>query len=780
MLVDDCRQMKLLLACALTALLSLMGAAHPGGHYAKDPFRQIDEVLPDPNEIRAANGAPGPEYWQQRADYKIKVVLDDEEQRISGSETITYTNNSSIALTYLWVQLDQNRFEQQALGHQAMEAPDFDSIGFRTLRGELSREDFKGGYQIKSVHDGSRQPLIYSIIDTMMRVEVSVKPGATTTFGIDWEHNIVNAKAIRARGGYEYFKDDDNYIYTIAQWYPRIAAFTDVNGWQNKQFLGRGEFALEFGDYEVSLTVPADHIVAATGTLANPGEVLSNVQQERLKQAEGSDEPTYVVTPAEAKENEKSKAEGSKTWVFRAENVRDFAWASSRKFVWDAAHVKVGSRADRVWAMSFFPNEGDPLWSKYSTHSVIHALQVFSKHTFDYPYPVAISVHGPVFGMEYPMICFNGPRPEDDGTYSRRTKYALISVVIHEVGHNWFPMIVNSDERQWTWMDEGLTTFCQFLAEREWEEKYPSRRGMPPSIASYMNRDDEMPIMTNSESLRYFGSNAYAKPAVALNILRESVLGRENFDYAFKEYANRWKFKRPTPADFFRTMEDASGVDLDWFWTGWFYTTEHVDLAIKGVKLYQMDTKDPDIEKTREKAEREEEDAKLLTNQRNIGIKRYTDRYPDLLDFYNVNGEYDVTKKDRDDFQDFLKKLEEHEREILEENRYFYQVDLTNEGGLVMPVVLKVLYDDGEAKIMRLPAELWKRNSRETSKLLVSNKKVVSIELDPNLEIADSDRTNNEWPAQPEELRFTLEKDEKKNLMQRLREEKKKSEEEKK
>jgi len=772
--------MKLLLACALTALLSLMGAAHPGGHYAKDPFRQIDEILPDPNEIRAANGAPGPEYWQQRADYKIKVVLDDEEQRISGSETITYTNNSSIALTYLWVQLDQNRFEQQALGHQAMEAPDFDSIGFRTLRGELSREDFEGGYQIKSVHDGSRQPLSYSIIDTMMRVEVPVKPGATTTFGIDWEHNIVNAKAIRARGGYEYFKDDDNYIYTIAQWYPRIAAFTDVNGWQNKQFLGRGEFALEFGDYEVSLTVPADHIVAATGTLANPGEVLSNVQQERLKQAEGSDEPTYVVTPAEAKENEKSKAEGSKTWVFRAENVRDFAWASSRKFVWDAAHVKVGSRADRVWAMSFFPNEGDPLWSKYSTHSVIHALQVFSKHTFDYPYPVAISVHGPVFGMEYPMICFNGPRPEDDGTYSRRTKYALISVVIHEVGHNWFPMIVNSDERQWTWMDEGLTTFCQFLAEREWEEKYPSRRGMPPSIASYMNRDDEMPIMTNSESLRYFGSNAYAKPAVALNILRESVLGRENFDYAFKEYANRWKFKRPTPADFFRTMEDASGVDLDWFWTGWFYTTEHVDLAIKGVKLYQMDTKDPDIEKTREKAEREEEDAKLLTNQRNIGIKRYTDRYPDLLDFYNVNGEYDVTKKDRDDFQDFLKKLEEHEREILEENRYFYQVDLTNEGGLVMPVVLKVLYDDGEAKIMRLPAELWKRDSRETSKLLVSNKKVVSIELDPNLEIADSDRTNNEWPAQPEELRFTLEKDEKKNLMQRLREEKKKSEEEKK
>ncbi|MBM51094.1 MAG: aminopeptidase [Roseibacillus sp.] len=757
----------------------MTGSAHPGGHYAKDPFRQLDEILPDPNEVRGPNGAPGPEYWQQRADYKIKVVLDDQKQRIIGSETITYTNNSRMPLNYLWVQLDQNRFEPQALGHQAMEAPDFDSVGFRTLRSEFSREGFEGGYRIKSVHDGNNEPLPYSIVDTMMRVEVSVRPGATTIFGIDWEHNIVNAKAIRARGGYEYFKEDDNYIYTIAQWYPRVAAFTDVNGWQNKQFLGRGEFALEFGNYEVSLTVPADHVVAATGTLANPGEVLSAAQEKRLKEAEGNDKPIYIVTPEEAKENEKSRSEESKTWVFRAGNVRDFAWASSRKFIWDAAHVRVGNREDRVWAMSFFPNEGDPLWSKYSTHSVIHALQVFSNHTFDYPYPVAISVHGPVFGMEYPMICFNGPRPEADGTYSRRTKYALISVVIHEVGHNWFPMIVNSDERQWTWMDEGLTTFCQFLAEREWEEKYPSRRGMPPSIASYMKRDDEMPIMTNSESLRYFGSNAYAKPAVALNILRESVLGRKNFDYAFKEYANRWKFKRPTPADFFRSMEDASGVDLDWFWAGWFYTTKHVDIGIKGVRLYRMNTKDPDVEKPREKAERDEEDAKFLTNQRNSGIKRYTDQYPELLDFYNENDEYDVTRTDRDEFQDFLKKLEEHEREILEENRFFYQIDLTNEGGLVMPVVLKVCYADGEEKVMRLPAELWKRESRETSKLLLSKKEVVRIELDPNLEIADADRANNEWPARPEELSFTLDKDEKKNLMQRLKEENGKAEKEK-
>ena len=649
------------------------------------------------------------------------------------------------------------------------------------MRNELAREDFKGGYQIEYVRDEKGEPLAHSIVDTMMRVQLPVASGKTVSFSIGWQHNIVDAKAIRARGGYEYFKEDDNYIYTIAQWYPRVAAFTDVNGWQNKQFLGRGEFALEFGDYEVSLTVPSDHIVAATGTLQNTGEVLSEVQRERLRRAEGSDEPSFIVTPEEARKNEENKEEGAKTWVFRAENVRDFAWASSRKFVWDAAHVQVGEKKERVWAMSFFPNEGEPLWSRYSTHSVIHGLQVFSKHTFDYPYPVAISVHGPVFGMEYPMICFNGPRPEKDGTYSRRTKYALISVVIHEVGHNWFPMIVNSDERQWTWMDEGLTTFCQFLAAREWEEKCPSGRGMPPPPPrppAASGRGDEMPIMTNSESLRYFGSNAYAKPAVALNILRESVLGRENFDFAFKEYANRWKFKRPTPADFFRTMEDASGVDLDWFWTGWFYTTHHVDLGIKGVTLYQLDTKDPDIEKPRRKEKKDKEDARLLTNQRNKGIKRYTDRFPDLLDFYNEHDEQDVTRKDRDEFQEFLGKLEEHERAVLEANRYFYHINLTNEGGLVMPVVLKVEYEDGEVRVMRLPAELWKRESKEVSKLLVSKKKVVSIELDPNLEIADADRTNNDWPAKPEELTFTLDKEEKKNLMQQLREDREKKEEE--
>ncbi|NIP92305.1 MAG: M1 family metallopeptidase, partial [Akkermansiaceae bacterium] len=403
--------------------------AHPGGHYDTDPFRQLDEVLPDPNEVRAANGAPGPEYWQQRADYKIAVTLDDGKQRLTGSETITYTNNSPLPLSYLWVQLDQNRFGQEAMGHQAMEAPDFDEVGFRTLRGELTREEFEGGYQIVSVHDENGRKLRYRIVETMMRVElpVAVPAGGKISFGIDWEHDIVNAKHLRARGGHEYFEKDKNHVYTIAQWYPRVAAFTDVTGWQNKQFLGRGEFTLEFGDFEVSLTVPDDHIVAATGELQNPDEVLTVMQRERLRRAETSEEPTFIVTPDEAEKNESSRPEGTKTWVFRAEKVRDFAWASSRKFMWDAAKVPVGESGKKVWAMSFYPKEGEPLWSRYSTHSVIHALQVFSKHTFDYPYPVAISVHGPVFGMEYPMICFNGPRPEDDGTYSRRTKYALIS-----------------------------------------------------------------------------------------------------------------------------------------------------------------------------------------------------------------------------------------------------------------------------------------------------------------------------------------------------------------
>ena len=610
----------LVLSCAVVQ-------AHPS-HFDGDPFRQLDELLPDPTRLRGADGAPGPDYWQQRADYSIAVTLDDKKQRLTGKETIRYTNNSPQSLTYLWLQLDQNRFHREAPGHQSKEAPDFEKFRYRELSEELRREEFDGGFAIQSVKDGAGKDLPYTVVDTMMRVDLpeALASGGTMEMAIAWEHNIVNAREMWARGGYEYFEEDENYLYTIAQWHPRMAPFTDVNGWQNKQFLGRGEFALEFGDFEVSITAPADHVVAATGVLQNPEAVLSIEQRMRLKSAEGSSKPVFIVNRKEAEANEASRSTEMKTWVYKAKNVRDFAWASSRKFLWDAAQVEVGGKP--VWAMSFYPKEGEPLWSRYSTHAVLHAVDSYSRHIFPYPYPVAISVNGPVYGMEYPMICFNGPRPEDDVTYSRRTKHSLISVVIHEVGHNWFPMIVNSDERQWTWMDEGLNSYVQFLAEQEWDERYPSRGGHAANIVEYMASPKKVPIMTNSESILQFGNNAYAKPATALNILRETILGRETFDFAFREYSRRWKFKRPMPADFFRTMEDASGVDLDWFWRGWFYSTRHVDLGIKKVTLYELDTRDPDVENEKLRQEQGEKEDKFVTNLRNEGLDRYVDRFP--------------------------------------------------------------------------------------------------------------------------------------------------------
>ncbi|MDG2123860.1 MAG: M1 family metallopeptidase, partial [Verrucomicrobiales bacterium] len=582
-----------------------------------------------------------------------------------------------------------------------------------------------------------------------------------TVIRVEWENAIVDAKTIRARGGYEYFEKDKNYIYEIAQWYPRLAAYTDVNGWQHKQFLGRGEFTLEFGDYRVAITVPDDHIVGSTGTLKNAGEVLSREQRERFKAAAESKEPVMIVNLEEATANEKKKGKGKRTWVFEAKNVRDFAWASSRKFLWDAMGVEVGGKT--VMAMSYYPKEGEPLWSRYSTHSVAHTIEVYSKFTFDYPYPVAISVNGPVYGMEYPMICFNGPRPEEDGTYSKRTKYGLISVIIHEVGHNWFPMIVNSDERQWTWMDEGLNTFLQTLTEAEWEEDYPRRRGVPASIVGYMASGNQRPIMTNSESVLQFGNNAYGKPATALNILRETVMGRELFDFAFKEYSRRWMFKRPQPGDFFRSMEDASGVDLDWFWRGWFYTTKRVDVAIGGVRRYDLDARDPDVEKPKQKVERDEDLAKNVSRERDQKLRKYTDGRPDLLDFYNEYDELDVTEKDREGYEKLVEELEPWEKELLKSQRYFYVVELENVGGLVMPVILDVYYEDGSKERLRLAAEIWKSNGRSASKLILAKKAIAKLELDPQRETADTDVDNNYWPPRMREEGFQLKGDEDKS-----------------
>ena len=750
--------------------------------YKEDPFKQLHELLPSPNSNRLASGAPGPNYWQQRADYHIKVILDDKNQRLIGSETINYQNNSPHTLNYLWVQLDQNRFDPNSEELLIQEAPGLDGMSFNRLKSQLYRQSFKGGHQIKKVTDSKGEKIKFSIIGTMMRIDLkkSLTPKSNYVFNIDWEYNIIDADLNRARGGYEYFKEDKNYIYEIAQWFPRMAAYTDYTGWQNKQFLGSGEFTLEFGNYKVEITAPEDHIVAATGELQNTNSVMSDTQLDRWNKAKKNGDITFIVTPEEAKQNQskKTKPTKTKTWIFKADNVRDFAWASSRKFIWDAKYHEF-TKGKKAWAMSFYPIEAEPLWSKYSTESVAHTLDVFSKFTFDYPYPVAISVNGPVFGMEYPMICFNGPRPEKDGTYSESTKNALIGVVIHEVGHNWFPMIVNSDERQWTWMDEGINTFLQFLAQAEWQQKWSSGRGKPKSITGYMSSSKQRPIMTNSESIHQFGSNAYSKPAAALNVLRETVMGREVFDYAFKEYSRRWMFKRPEPADFFRTMEDASGKDLDWFWRGWFYTTYNVDVGIKSLKLYEIDTKNPDIEKPIQKTKRDELNAKDLIDIRNKSLPKAVDKNKKLLDFYNKYDPLDVTDADRREYNKWIKELDSEELKLLSLRKKFYVIELENVGGLVSPVILEIDYKNAKSETIRIPAEIWRKNNDNVRKMIISDKEIVQIEVDPLLETADTDRYNNFWPPKTIESRFQLQKRKKsKNPMQKAKEEKQRVEKE--
>lgn len=741
----------LLFIFAFTAAIFAQSKTNPS-----DKFKQLDENLPTPNEYRTASGAPGHKYWQQRADYAIDVEIDDANQRLIGKETITYQNLSPDTLNYIWLQLDQNIHAKDSDAQKTQTAPQFNENGFPLSQIEqLAARTYDGRVNITSVRDAKNANLKYVVNRTMMRIDLPapLAPQGTFTFSIDWDYAINNQRVFGGRAGYEYFPRDGNYIYEMAQWFPRMAAYTDYQGWQHTQFLGAGEFTLEFGNYNVKITVPNDHVVSATGVLQNGKDVLTKQQQDRLKQAETAKEPIKIITNEEAKANEASKPTGKKTWIFKADNVRDFAFATSRKFIWDAQGHNVN--ANKVMAMSFYPNEGNPLWEKYSTQSIIHTLNVYSRYTFDYPYPVAQSINGPVGGMEYPMICFNGPRPRPDGTYSAGTKYGLISVVIHEVGHNYFPMIVNSDERDWTWMDEGLNTFLQYLSEQEWERNYPSRRGEPQFITDYMASQNQVPIMTQSDSVLQFGNNAYGKPATALNILRETVLGRDLFDFAFKQYAMRWKFKRPEPADFFRTMEDASGTDLDWFWRGWFYSTDHVDISIENVKLYQINTKNPDVEK---EILRKQENAKpkTLSQQRNEGLPKRIDQYPSLRDMYNDLDELKVTDAARKDYQTFLLTLDENDKQLLNANYYFYVVDLKNVGGLVMPVIFKVEYLDGSSEEIRIPAEIWRYDNFNVSKMIVTKKEAKAIVLDPNLETADVDLNNNFFPRRPVQTRFQV------------------------
>jgi Peptidase family M1 domain len=721
------------------------------------PFRQMYDLLPTANNYRTVTGAPGHEYYQQQADYNINVELDDENQKIYGVETITFYNNSPDILTYLWLQLDQNIQSKESDSHKINQQ----SISDKADANDITKLNpwFDGGFKLDYVRDLNGKNLPYIVNNTMMRIDLPkhLKKGEKFVFKIKYWYNINDRIKLGGRSGYEYFKEDDNYLYTIAQFFPRMCAYNDIEGWQNKQFLGSGEFTLIFGNYLVSITVPSDHLVAATGTLQNMDRVLSKEQFERYKKAEKEFiQPVIIATQAEAEQREKEKLKTKKTWIFKADNVRDFAFASSRKFIWDAMNVKIGNKTSM--AMSMYPKEGNPLWEKYSTKAVAHTLTSYSKYTIDYSYPVAWSINADRIGMEYPMISFNFGRCEKDGTYSERTKYGMISVIIHEVGHNFFPMIINSDERQWAWMDEGLNTFVQYLSEQEFERDYPSGRGEAHKIVSYMAGDKSKmsPIMVNPESAYQLGNNAYGKPATALNILRETIMGRELFDYAFKEYARRWAFKQPYPADFFRTMEDASGVDLDWFWRGWFYTNDHVDLAISDVKVKSIDPKDPVIKNEQEKKKLESvQTISSIRNKKDIE-QTYNERDTTLNDFYTSYDPLKTTDEAKSEYQKSVSGLTEEEKELLNSTDSFYEIEIERVGDLVMPVIYEILYEDGNTEIIRIPAEIWRKGERKITRVHRTNKKILKFNLDPYLETADIDTSNNSYPREDKMSQFEI------------------------
>lgn len=735
-------------AVIMLAICAAMAAAQTPQTGWKGKFEQLGEVLPTPNSYRTGSGAPGPAYWQQRADYVINVEVDDNTQMLTGSETITYYNNAPEALNFLWLQLDQNVFAPENMTDQTRTGVVRDSVpaGFLGYVSGITVSDYKGGYTIKSVKDAAGKNLPYTINHTMMRVDLPapLKTGEKFTFSVDWSYREYDRHVFNGRGGYEYFPEDGNYVYTFAQWFPRMCVFDDYEGWQNKQFLGQGEFALTFGNYRVKITVPADHIVGASGTLQNAKEVLSPEQLQRLETAKKTfDKPVFIVTEDEARAKEKTRVNGKKTWEFLAENVRDFAFAHSRKFIWDAMAVKIGDKTPI--AQSLYPKEGNPLWAKESTLAVKNALEVYSERTIPYPYPVAYSVHTANQGMEYPMICFNGGRPNKDGTYSQQTLFSMIMVIVHEVGHNFFPMIINSDERQWSWMDEGLNTF---LEKETMRVRYPDlagTRGTPKGIVPFMKGDKGQmrPIMSMSDNIRQgeFGPNAYTKPSAALTLLRETVMGPELFDRAFKEYAQRWAFKHPKPADFFRTMEDASAVDLDWFWRGWFYTTDHVDVELADVKWFRLKTEKTDPEKKEVRVKGGDLVGGAAGSQ-------------GASDFSKGPQEFTVMNTPEQFYGEFRSRVDDNAIRQRLEGKNIYEVKFRNVGGLVTPLVIEWTYKDGSREIERIPAEVWRINETEITKVFVKEKEVVNIVVDPNSELADVQVNNNVFPKKAPESKF--------------------------
>ena len=729
----------------ITLLLSPIFVLSQGKWEGK--FEQLGTTLPSPNNYRTASGAPGVDYWQQKVDYKIKIAINDENQILSGSENITYYNNSPDVLTYLWVQLDQNMRAKDS--ETPLVTPNkmrnvMSGSGLQSITNEYtnsSGERYDGGFKIHRVINTSNKPLSFNIIKTMMRInlEKSLASGESFSFNIDWSYTINDRMKLGGRGGYEYFPEDNNYSYTIAQFFPRMAVYDDKEGWQNKQFLGRGEFTLAFGNYELEITVPADFIVGATGTLQNPKEVLSNKEIARFELAKKTyDKPIIITTQKEAIIKEaKPERNKTKTWKFNSTMVRDVAFAASRKYIWDAMAVDLGDF--QPLAMSFYSKEGNPLWEKESTIAVANTLRTYSKHTINYPYPVAISVHAASIGMEYPMICFNFGRPNKDGVYSEAIKWGMIGVIIHEVGHNFFPMIINSDERQWTWMDEGLNTFVQSLTQKEYYSHGPLRRGTAKSMVNYMKGDKEgiRPIMTNSEQILQFGNNAYGKPAAALSILRETIMGHELFDYAFKEYARRWAFKHPDPADFFRTMEDASAIDLDWFWKGWFYTTDNVDISIENVRWFKMKTPNKNFDN-----KVDFDDKEILIEKRRPAEDKIPYVLPNKPEYFEFRQRQEGSFRNRE----FRNQINDEKVKILNSEKNFYEVKFKNIGGLITPLIIEWTYEDGSTEIEKIPAEIWRANENEVTKVFVKNKIVNNIKLDPFLETADTDISDNNFP----------------------------------
>lgn len=764
--------MKKLLSFGIMCLTVLTVLAqdirnNPGSNHG-NKFEQLGTILPTPNEYRTASGAPGPKYWQQRADYDIKATLDEKNLMLNGAETITYFNNSPDVLTYIWLQLDENEHSTtKNAGY-----PDGSSMGRgmspATLDNlEEAKTDNGLGVNILKITDLLGAKLKYTVNKTMMRVELptALKPGQKFAFKVDWNYKITDRMTVGGRGGFEFFPEDGNHLFTMAQWYPRLAVYSDFQGWQHHQFTGRGEFALTFGNYKVAITVPSDHVVMATGACQNYSAVLSPAQLARWNKAQTSAEPVEVVTLEEAKKAEKTKATTQKTWVFNAENVRDFAFGSSRKFIWDALAANVEGK--KVMCMSAYGKEAYGLYRPFSSKAVAHTIKTYSKFTIPYPYPVAQSIEASN-GMEYPMICFNYGRTEKDGTYTEATKNGMLGVIIHEVGHNFFPMIVNSDERQWSWMDEGLNTYVEYLTEELYDNKFPSRRGPAFAIADYMKlpKDQLEPIMTNSENIIQFGPNAYAKPATGLNILRETIMGRELFDYSFKEYARRWAFKHPTPADLFRTIEDASAEDLDWFWRGWFYSIDPVDIAIDTVKyaVYDASIAVPAARtmEPRGLAKPEVnsfEDISKIRNRNDKSIVFLTDVDTTLRDFYwrydRGLEPYDSVTKQPAMAMPAAEGLTDAEKAKYA-SANLYEVSFLNKGGLVMPIILEFTFEDGTKETQRLPAQIWRKNENKVTKVFLTSKKAVSIQLDPMRETADIDESNNKWPNVAAPSKFAL------------------------